>query len=53
MEEPIKMPTRTVANPGIVSQEEWEAARQHLLVKEKALTRGMRWPPNAKRPSGV
>jgi predicted dithiol-disulfide oxidoreductase (DUF899 family) len=25
--------------PPIVSQEEWEAARQHLLVKEKALTR--------------
>jgi predicted dithiol-disulfide oxidoreductase (DUF899 family) len=26
-------------NPAIVSQQEWEAARQHLLVKEKALTR--------------
>src|SRR6476646_7025533 len=39
MKEPVKTPTRTVANPRIVSQEEWEAARQHLLVKEKALTR--------------
>jgi predicted dithiol-disulfide oxidoreductase (DUF899 family) len=39
MKEPVKIPTRTVANPRIVSQEEWEAARQHLLVKEKALTR--------------
>src|SRR5246127_4059553 len=26
-------------NPRIVSPEEWEAARQKLLVKEKALTR--------------
>ena len=25
--------------PSIVSQQEWEAARQQLLVKEKALTR--------------
>jgi len=25
--------------PPVVSQEEWEAARQQLLVKEKALTR--------------
>ena len=25
--------------PAIVSQPEWEAARQQLLVKEKALTR--------------
>jgi hypothetical protein len=25
--------------PPIVSQQEWEAARQQLLVKEKALTR--------------
>src|SRR4029434_9271634 len=25
--------------PAIVSQQEWEAARQRLLVKEKALTR--------------
>jgi hypothetical protein len=42
----IKMPTRTIENqdlamktPPIVSQQEWEAARQQLLVKEKALTR--------------
>ena len=42
------MSTRTVDNPKvhiamktppIVSQREWEAARQQLLVKEKALTR--------------
>ena len=42
------MPNRTVDNPklhiamktpAIVSQLEWEAARQQLLVKEKALTR--------------
>ena len=39
MKEPVKTPTRTVANRKIVSQQEWEAARQHLLVKEKALTR--------------
>jgi hypothetical protein len=26
--------------PAIVSAQEWEAARQQLLVKEKALTRG-------------
>ena len=25
--------------PPVVSQQEWEAARQQLLVKEKALTR--------------
>jgi predicted dithiol-disulfide oxidoreductase (DUF899 family) len=42
----IKMSTRTIENPiramktpPIVSQQEWEAARQQLLVKEKALTR--------------
>src|SRR5271167_4956490 len=42
----IKMSTRTIENPSlamntppIVSQQEWEAARQQLLVKEKALTR--------------
>jgi uncharacterized protein DUF899 len=28
-----------VNTPPIVSQQEWEAARQQLLVKEKALTR--------------
>jgi len=42
------MSTRTVDNPKehiamktppIVSQQEWEAARQKLLVKEKAFTR--------------
>ena len=38
--------------PPIVSQQEWEAARQQLLVKEKALTRsrdalGRRTPANA------
>src|SRR5437773_6785403 len=39
MKEPVKTSTRTAANPKIVSQQEWEAARQHLLVKEKGLTR--------------
>ena len=39
MKEPVKMPIGTVTNPKIVSQQEWEAARQHLLVKEKAFTR--------------
>ena len=39
MKEPVKTPTRTVANPEIVSKQQWEAARQNLLVKEKALTR--------------
>ena len=34
--------------PPIVSQQEWGAARQQLLVKEKALTRAVTsWPPNA------
>ena len=28
-----------MSTPPIVSQQEWEAARQQLLVKEKALTR--------------
>ena len=28
-----------IKTPPIVSQQEWEAARQQLLVKEKALTR--------------
>ena len=33
--------------PPIVSQQEWEAARQQLLVKEKAFTAPvMRWPPS-------
>src|SRR5271168_2519255 len=42
----IKMSTRTIENrnlamntPPIASQQEWEAARQQLLVKEKAFTR--------------
>src|SRR5437870_9167516 len=30
---------KTTKTPPIVSQQEWEAARQQLLVKEKALTR--------------
>src|SRR5215510_10249511 len=29
-----------INTPPIVSQKEWEAARQRLLVKEKSLTRG-------------
>src|SRR5580704_9294934 len=29
----------TMKTPPIVSQQEWETARQQLLVKEKALTR--------------
>jgi hypothetical protein len=48
-----KMATRKT--PPIVSQQEWEAARQQLLAKEKALTRSRdalaaerrRTPPNA------
>ena len=33
--------------PPIVPQQEWEAARQQLLVKEKALTRSrVRWLPS-------
>ena len=38
MKETIKMSTETIANPKIVSQQEWEAAWQGLLVKEKAFT---------------
>ena len=30
---------KTMKTPPIVSAKEWEAARQQLLVKEKALTR--------------
>ena len=30
---------KTMKTPPIVSSKEWEAARQQLLVKEKALTR--------------
>ena len=29
---------KTMNTPPIVSQQEWEAARQQLLVKEKAFT---------------
>jgi predicted dithiol-disulfide oxidoreductase (DUF899 family) len=35
----MKMSTRTVDNPSIVSREEWLAARRKLLAKEKKLTR--------------
>ena len=36
--------------PGIVSLDEWEAARQNLLVKEKELTRARtRWPRERRR----
>ena len=31
--------TKMMETPRIVSRQEWEAARQQLLVKEKALTR--------------
>jgi predicted dithiol-disulfide oxidoreductase (DUF899 family) len=36
----VKMSTRTVDNPKIVSREEWLAARRKLLAKEKNLTHG-------------
>jgi len=36
-----------IKKPTIVSPQEWEAARQKLLVKEKELTRARaQWPPN-------
>jgi predicted dithiol-disulfide oxidoreductase (DUF899 family) len=35
----IKMSTRTIENPRVVSREEWLAARKQLLAKEKKLTR--------------
>jgi predicted dithiol-disulfide oxidoreductase (DUF899 family) len=35
----MKMPTRTVDNPKVVSRKEWLAARKKLLAKEKQLTR--------------
>src|SRR5215216_6856606 len=35
----IQAMTRSMHTPPIVSPQEWEAARQQLLVKEKALTR--------------
>src|SRR5690242_8289779 len=33
------MTARSSNAPSVVSREEWETARQHLLEKEKALTR--------------
>src|SRR5690349_16460405 len=38
MKETVKISTATIANPKIVSPQEWEAAWQGLLVKEKAFT---------------
>src|SRR6266852_5817850 len=35
----MKMSTRTVENPKVVSREEWLVARKRLLAKEKQLTR--------------
>jgi predicted dithiol-disulfide oxidoreductase (DUF899 family) len=35
----VKMATRTVDNPKVVSRDEWLAARKKLLAKEKQLTR--------------
>jgi predicted dithiol-disulfide oxidoreductase (DUF899 family) len=35
----VKMSTRTVDNPKVVSRDEWLAARKMLLAKEKQLTR--------------
>src|SRR5215510_12661735 len=35
----VKLSTRTVDNPKVVSREEWLAARRKLLAKEKQLTR--------------
>src|SRR5437879_1373691 len=34
----MKMSTRTVENPKVVSREEWLVARKKLLAKEKQLT---------------
>ena len=39
MKEAVKTTTKTIASPKIVSQQEWEAAWQDLLDKEKAFTR--------------
>jgi predicted dithiol-disulfide oxidoreductase (DUF899 family) len=33
------MSTNTIANPNIVSRDEWLAARKRLLAKEKLFTR--------------
>ena len=35
----IENPNPAMKTPAIVLEQEWEAARQQLLVKEKALTR--------------
>src|SRR5438128_6371476 len=35
----VKMSTRTVDNPKVVSRDEWLAARKRLLAKEKQFTR--------------
>ena len=41
----------SMKTPPIVTAQEWEAARQQLLVKEKELTaRGTRWPQSARMP---
>jgi predicted dithiol-disulfide oxidoreductase (DUF899 family) len=39
MEKVMSEPDVTMTTPSIVSEREWDAARQRLLVKEKALTR--------------
>ena len=39
MKAAVKMSTRTVDNPKIVSREEWLVARKKLLAREKQLTR--------------
>src|SRR5436309_10176492 len=39
MKAAVKMSTRTVDNPKIVSREEWLEARKKLLAREKQLTR--------------
>ena len=39
MKEAVNTDTKTIARPKIVSQQEWDAAWQELLVKEKAFTR--------------
>ncbi len=44
-------PNLAMNTPPIVSQQEWEAARQELLVKEKAFTRS-RDALAAEQPSG-
>jgi len=39
MEKVMSKPNVTMTTPSIVSEQEWDAARQRLLVKEKELTR--------------